>query len=58
MEEAIKELVRLRKGRTIAVLGDMLELGAYAEEAHRKCCAGQACASHYDHRTGFRDPGL
>lgn len=36
MEEAIKELVRLRKGRTIAVLGDMLELGSYAEEAHRK----------------------
>jgi len=36
MEEAIKELVRLRKGRAIAVLGDMLELGAYAEEAHRK----------------------
>ncbi|HBU05102.1 MAG TPA: UDP-N-acetylmuramoyl-tripeptide--D-alanyl-D-alanine ligase [Nitrospiraceae bacterium] len=36
MEEAIKELVRLKKGRAIAVLGDMLELGAYAEEAHRK----------------------
>jgi len=39
MEEAIKELVRLRlmkEGRAIAVLGDMLELGAYAEEAHRK----------------------
>lgn len=36
MEEAIKELVRLRKGRAIAVLGDMLELGSYAEEAHRK----------------------
>ncbi|MGD0885706.1 MAG: UDP-N-acetylmuramoyl-tripeptide--D-alanyl-D-alanine ligase [Thermodesulfovibrionales bacterium] len=36
MEEAIKELVRMRKGRTIAVLGDMLELGSYAEEAHRK----------------------
>lgn len=36
MEEAIKELVRLRKNRTIAVLGDMLELGAYAEEAHRR----------------------
>jgi UDP-N-acetylmuramoyl-tripeptide--D-alanyl-D-alanine ligase len=36
MEEAIKELIRLRKGRAIAVLGDMLELGAYAEEAHRK----------------------
>jgi UDP-N-acetylmuramoyl-tripeptide--D-alanyl-D-alanine ligase len=35
MEEALKELVRLRKDRAIAVLGDMLELGAYAEEAHR-----------------------
>ena len=36
MEEAVKELVRLRKVRAIAVLGDMLELGSYAEEAHRK----------------------
>ncbi len=36
MEEAIKELVRLKKGRAIAVLGDMLELGSYGEEAHRK----------------------
>lgn len=36
MEEALKELSRLRKKRAIAVLGDMLELGAYAEEAHRK----------------------
>lgn len=36
MEEAIKELVRLRRARAIAVLGDMLELGAYAEEAHRR----------------------
>ncbi len=36
MEEAVKELVRLKKRRAIAVLGDMLELGAYAEEAHRK----------------------
>jgi UDP-N-acetylmuramoyl-tripeptide--D-alanyl-D-alanine ligase len=35
MEEALKELVRLKKGRTIAVLGDMLELGTYAEDAHR-----------------------
>lgn len=34
MEEAVRELVRLRKSRSIAVLGDMLELGAYAEEAH------------------------
>lgn len=36
MEEAVKELVRLKGSRTIAVLGDMLELGPYAEEAHRK----------------------
>lgn len=34
MEAALQELVRLRKGRCIAVLGDMLELGAYSEEAH------------------------
>lgn len=36
MEEAVKELVRIKKTRAIAVLGDMLELGPYAEEAHRK----------------------
>jgi UDP-N-acetylmuramoyl-tripeptide--D-alanyl-D-alanine ligase len=36
MEEALKELVRTRGRRAIAVLGDMLELGAYEEEAHRK----------------------
>lgn len=36
MEEAIKELVRMRQSRAVAVLGDMLELGAYEEEAHRK----------------------
>ena len=36
MEEAIKELVRLKTGRTIAVLGDMLELGSYEKEAHRR----------------------
>jgi UDP-N-acetylmuramoyl-tripeptide--D-alanyl-D-alanine ligase len=36
MEEALKELVRIGKGRIIAVLGDMLELGSYEEEAHRK----------------------
>ncbi len=35
MEEALKELVRIKKGRTIAVLGDMLELGSYAENEHR-----------------------
>jgi UDP-N-acetylmuramoyl-tripeptide--D-alanyl-D-alanine ligase len=36
MGEAVKELVRARKGRTIAVLGDMLELGTFEEEAHRR----------------------
>ncbi|MCE5195301.1 MAG: UDP-N-acetylmuramoyl-tripeptide--D-alanyl-D-alanine ligase [Nitrospiraceae bacterium] len=36
MEKALKELSRMKKKRTIAVLGDMLELGAYAEDAHRK----------------------
>lgn len=36
VEEALKELVRLKRKRTIAVLGDMLELGSYAEEAHKK----------------------
>lgn len=35
MQEAVKELARIKKGRAIAVLGDMLELGAYSEEAHR-----------------------
>jgi UDP-N-acetylmuramoyl-tripeptide--D-alanyl-D-alanine ligase len=36
MEEALKELVRLRGRRAIAVLGDMLELGSYSEAAHRR----------------------
>jgi len=36
MECALQELARIGKGRTIAVLGDMLELGAYEQEAHRK----------------------
>ncbi|MGE5893244.1 MAG: UDP-N-acetylmuramoyl-tripeptide--D-alanyl-D-alanine ligase [bacterium] len=36
MEEALKELVRIRGRRAIAVLGDMLELGSYAEAEHRK----------------------
>ncbi len=35
MEEALKELARLRTGRTVAVLGDMLELGRFSEDAHR-----------------------
>lgn len=36
MEEALRELVRLRRERAVAVLGDMLELGSYAEVAHRR----------------------
>ena len=36
MEAAIEELVRLRGRRAVAVLGDMLELGRYSEEAHRR----------------------
>lgn len=36
MEEALKELARLRQGRTLAVLGDMLELGRFSEDAHRE----------------------
>jgi UDP-N-acetylmuramoyl-tripeptide--D-alanyl-D-alanine ligase len=36
MAAAVRELVRTRKGRAIAVLGDMLELGVYEEEAHRQ----------------------
>jgi len=36
MEEAIRELARLKKQRAVAVLGDMLELGIYEEEAHRR----------------------
>ncbi|RME68320.1 MAG: UDP-N-acetylmuramoyl-tripeptide--D-alanyl-D-alanine ligase, partial [Nitrospirae bacterium] len=35
MEEALKELVAMKTQRAIAVLGDMLELGAYEEKAHR-----------------------
>ena len=35
MEEALKELARAKHGRSIAVLGDMLELGSHGEEAHR-----------------------
>ncbi|MDA8173694.1 MAG: UDP-N-acetylmuramoyl-tripeptide--D-alanyl-D-alanine ligase [Nitrospiraceae bacterium] len=40
MEAAVNELARMarnaRKGRAIAVLGDMLELGPCSEDAHRK----------------------
>lgn len=37
MDEALTELLRMRRNRSIAVLGDMLELGAYSEEAHARC---------------------
>ncbi|MBE0426295.1 MAG: UDP-N-acetylmuramoyl-tripeptide--D-alanyl-D-alanine ligase [Nitrospirae bacterium] len=36
MEGAIRELVRTGRGRKIVALGDMLELGLYAEDAHRR----------------------
>ncbi len=36
MEAALQELVRLRKGRAIAVLGDMLELGSHSVAAHER----------------------
>ncbi len=36
MTEAVIELARERRERAIAVLGDMLELGSFAEESHRK----------------------
>jgi UDP-N-acetylmuramoyl-tripeptide--D-alanyl-D-alanine ligase len=35
MEEALKEMIRIRKRRAIPVLGDMLDLGSYSESAHR-----------------------
>jgi len=35
VQGALEELSRTKKKRAIAVLGDMLELGSYAEEAHR-----------------------
>jgi UDP-N-acetylmuramoyl-tripeptide--D-alanyl-D-alanine ligase len=36
MEESLKELIRMkRRGRAVAVLGDMLELGKFSEDAHR-----------------------
>lgn len=35
MAEALETLSRMARGRKVAVLGDMLELGAYAQEAHR-----------------------
>jgi len=36
MEEAVRELLRLRKKRTVAVLGDMLELGSHSGDAHNR----------------------
>lgn len=36
MREALRELMRQKKQRTIAVLGDMQELGQYSEDAHRE----------------------
>ncbi len=36
MKNALKELLRLKNKRAIAVLGDMLELGPYSEELHRE----------------------
>jgi UDP-N-acetylmuramoyl-tripeptide--D-alanyl-D-alanine ligase len=37
MEEALKELMRMGvKGRTIAVLGDMKEMGEFSGDAHRE----------------------
>lgn len=37
MEEALKELVRMgSRGRTVAVLGDMREMGEFSGDAHRE----------------------
>ncbi len=40
MQEAVKELIRLKRNRAIAVLGDMLELGRYTVSAHRELVEG------------------
>lgn len=42
LAEALETLSRMARGRKLAVLGDMLELGAYAREAHRE--AGRQAA--------------
>lgn len=39
---ALETLSQIKNGRKIAVLGDMLELGAYAEEAHRRVATSAA----------------
>jgi UDP-N-acetylmuramoyl-tripeptide--D-alanyl-D-alanine ligase len=36
MDGALKELAQMKKKRAVAVLGDMLDLGHYAEDAHRR----------------------
>lgn len=43
MEAALKTLAEVKAPRRIAVLGDMLELGAYCQEAHVE--VGHVCAS-------------
>lgn len=44
MQAAIETLAELKKGRKVAVLGDMLELGAVAKKAHEE--VGREVASH------------
>ena len=44
MKAAIETLSELTKGRKIAVMGDMLELGSVSEEAHRE--VGRELAEH------------
>ena len=44
MQAAIETLAELRKGRKIAVLGDMLELGPIAKKAHEE--VGREVAAH------------
>ena len=44
MKAAIETLSELTKGRKIAVMGDMLELGSVSEEAHKE--VGRELAAH------------
>lgn len=46
MLASLELLSDIQLGRKIAVLGDMLELGSYEQEAHQK--VGQAAAQHAD----------